>query len=208
MADILRINPKILMEFIDSMYKKCQKFRLDQATIEKSFFVLGNTWGDAVYCGIGNVLYRNSVLIMRVYEEISKSLRAATEYYNLYMEAQGYRQRIEYKRFPPFEIKIKGDNMEKKFDESNVTDLDAMSRFIKELGEYIDSTERIMKSLSDEYLTLGVQKAWDAPQYRQLGTVLDELYKRINSEISKLRDGREITKRKYKILYDLKNSRL
>lgn len=201
----LIINPSKLQNYIISMQKHCKEIQDSQTAIESNFKLLGNSWDDKIYDLTNNVLYDTAKSVGRIYEELRKSIVNATEQYNEYISIQEYpgQHTIAGKNISEFLTQLRGKEVGNKFYENNNTNLDDMQKYILAMQKYIEDTEKIVKNIRNEYEQIGREGAWVAPQYYQLGNVLNEVEKSIARQMSCLRDANELTRRKYERLRQL-----
>ena len=201
----LIINPSKLQNYIISMQKHCKEIQDSQTAIESNFKRLGNSWDDKIYDLTNNVLYDTAKSVGRIYEELRKSIVNATEQYNEYISIQEYpgQHTIAGKNISEFLTQLRGKKVGNKFNENNNTNLDDMQKYILAMQKYIEDTEKIVKNIRNEYEQIGREGAWVAPQYYQLGNVLNEVEKSIARQMSCLRDANELTRRKYERLRQL-----
>lgn len=201
----LIINPSKLQNYIISMQKHCKEIQDSQTAIESNFKRLGNSWDDKIYDLTNNILYDTAKSVGRIYEELRKSIVNATEQYNEYISIQEYpgQHTIAGKNISEFLTQLRGKEVGNKFYENNNTNLDDMQKYILAMQKYIEDTEKIVKNIRNEYEQIGREGAWVAPQYYQLGNVLNEVEKSIARQMSCLRDANELTRRKYERLRQL-----
>lgn len=201
----LIINPSKLQNYIISMQKHCKEIQDSQTAIESNFKLLGNSWDDKIYDLTNNILYDTAKSVGRIYEELRKSIVNATEQYNEYISIQEYpgQHTIAGKNISEFLTQLRGKEVGNKFYENNNTNLDDMQKYILAMQKYIEDTEKIVKNIRNEYEQIGREGAWVAPQYYQLGNVLNEVEKSIARQMSCLRDANELTRRKYERLRQL-----
>lgn len=187
------------------MQKHCKEIQDSQTAIESNFKLLGNSWDDKIYDLTNNVLYDTAKSVGRIYEELRKSIVNATEQYNEYISIQEYpgQHTIAGKNISEFLTQLRGKEVGNKFYENNNTNLDDMQKYILAMQKYIEDTEKIVKNIRNEYEQIGREGAWVAPQYYQLGNVLNEVEKSIARQMSCLRDANELTRRKYERLRQL-----
>ena len=201
----LIINPSKLQNYIISMQKHCKEIQDSQTAIESNFKLLGNSWDDKIYDLTNNILYDTAKSVGRIYEELRKSIVNATEQYNEYISIQEYpgQHTIAGKNISEFLTQLRGKEVGNKFYENNNTNLDDMQKYILAMQKYIEDTEKIVKNIRNEHEQIGREGAWVAPQYYQLGNVLNEVEKSIARQMSCLRDANELTRRKYERLRQL-----
>ena len=181
------IHPTELSKYITSSSNHCDSLCLQQKKMDSSYHLVGQSWDDSIYYMVGEDLYSVHMIMKPVHDHLVQSVHSATEFLNEYNVIQKNGVYTPRKAFSVYSTKIQvgAKNMNKKAEQINYTDLDAMAAFISDLRNYIRETEDIFLKIQSEHRN--IERYWKSPQYYQLGDAISSSKRKFDIALDNLK---------------------